>query len=248
MLLSENQLFQFGKVVVLMGGESAEREISLESGKAVHAALLKAGVDAHIIDYQKDSFHELINSGFDRVFLALHGRGGEDGTIQRELEAVGLPYTGSDALSSARAMDKIKSKSIWRDAGLPTPNAIEIDQKSNWEYVAEQVGLPVMIKPVREGSSFGAAKVYQVEDLFSAWTNASQFDERVMAERWIEGDEYTAPILDNKVLPFIKLETKNEFYDYDAKYNDDSTQYICPCGLDEVFELTWVLVVGVVLI
>lgn len=238
MLLSENQLFQFGKVVVLMGGESAEREISLESGKAVHAALLKAGVDAHIIDYQKDSFHELINSGFDRVFLALHGRGGEDGTIQRELEAVGLPYTGSDALSSARAMDKIKSKSIWRDAGLPTPNAIEIDQKSNWEYVAEQVGLPVMIKPVREGSSFGAAKVYQVEDLFSAWTNASQFDERVMAESWIEGDEYTVPILDNKVLPFIKLETKNEFYDYDAKYNDDSTQYICPCGLDEVFELT----------
>lgn len=238
MLLSENQLFQFGKVVVLMGGESAEREISLESGKAVHAALLKAGVDAHIIDYQKDSFHELINSGFDRVFLALHGRGGEDGTIQRELEDVGLPYTGSDALSSARAMDKIKSKSIWRDAGLPTPNAIEIDQKSNWEYVAEQVGLPVMIKPVREGSSFGAAKVYQVEDLFSAWTNASQFDERVMAESWIEGDEYTVPILDNKVLPFIKLETKNEFYDYDAKYNDDSTQYICPCGLDEVFELT----------
>lgn len=238
MLLSENQLFQFGKVVVLMGGESAEREISLESGKAVHAALLKAGVDAHIIDYQKDSFHELINSGFDRVFLALHGRGGEDGTIQRELEAVGLPYTGSDALSSARAMDKIKSKSIWRDAGLPTPNAIEIDQKSNWEYVAEQVGLPVMIKPVREGSSFGAAKVYQVEDLFSAWTNASQFDERVMAESWIEGDEYTVPILDNKVLPFIKLETKNEFYDYDAKYNDDSTQYICPCGLDDVFELT----------
>ena len=238
MHLSENQLSQFGKVVVLMGGESAEREISLESGKAVHAALLKAGVDAHIIDYQKDSFHELINSSFDRVFLALHGRGGEDGTIQRELEAVGLPYTGSDALSSARAMDKIKSKSIWRDAGLPTPNAIEIDQKSNWEYVAEQVGLPAMIKPVREGSSFGAAKVYQVENLFSAWTNASQFDERVMAESWIEGDEYTAPILDNKVLPFIKLETKNEFYDYDAKYNDDNTQYICPCGLDEVSELT----------
>ena len=135
-------------------------------------------------------------------------------------------------------MDKIKCKSIWRDAGLPTPNAIEIDQKSNWEYVAEQVGLPAMIKPVREGSSFGAAKVYQVENLFSAWINASQFDERVMAESWIEGDEYTVPILDSKVLPCIKLETENEFYDYDAKYNDDNTQYICPCGLDEVSELT----------
>jgi D-alanine-D-alanine ligase len=236
MQLPEYQALEFGKVAVLMGGESTEREISLESGRAVHTALLKVGIDAHFIDYQKDSFNQLINNDFDRVFLALHGRGGEDGTIQGELESIGLPYTGSDTSASALAMDKIRSKSIWRDAGLPTPNAIEIHQNSDWDHVVEQVGLSAMVKPVREGSSFGATKVDQVENLLSAWINASQFDERVMAESWIEGDEYTVSILDGRVLPVIKLETKNEFYDYDAKYNDSNTQYICPCGLDRVSE------------
>ena len=240
----------FGKVAVLMGGESAEREISLESGRAVHSALLKAGVDSHMIDYQKDSFERFINDGhmndFDRVFLALHGRGGEDGTIQKELESIGLPYTGSDASSSALAMDKIKSKSIWRDAGLSTPGAIEINRDTNWDNVVEQIGLPIMVKPVREGSSFGAAKVEQKENLFSAWKNASQFDDRVMAESWIDGDEYTVPLVAmetpqgwcHRVLPMIKLETKREFYDFDAKYNDSNTKYICPCGLDRDFEFT----------
>ena len=241
---------RFGKVAVLMGGESAEREISLESGRAVHSALLKVGVDSHMIDYQKDSFERFINDGhmndFDRVFLALHGRGGEDGTIQKELESIGLPYTGSDASSSALAMDKIKSKSIWRDAGLSTPGAIEINRDTNWDNVVEQIGLPIMVKPVREGSSFGAAKVEQKENLFSAWENASQFDDRVMAESWIDGDEYTVPLVAmetpqgwcHRVLPMIKLETKREFYDFDAKYNDSNTKYICPCGLDRDFEFT----------
>jgi len=236
MQLPEYQALEFGKVAVLMGGESAEREISLESGKAVHSALLSIGVDSHIIDYHKDSFKRLIKNDYDRVFLALHGRGGEDGTIQKELESIGLPYTGSDASSSALAMDKIKSKSIWRDGGLSTPNATEINKNTNWDNLVEQIGLPIMIKPVREGSSFGAAKIEQKEDLFSAWENASQFDDRVMAESWVEGDEYTVPILNNMVLPMIKLETKREFYNYDAKYNDSNTKYICPCGLDAVFE------------
>ena len=238
MQLPEYQASEFGKVAVVMGGESAEREISLESGRAVHSALLEVGIDSHIIDYQKDSFEQLINNNFDRVFLALHGRGGEDGTIQKELDSIGLPYTGSDASSSALAMDKIKSKSIWRDEGLATPNAIEINKNSNWDNVVEQVGLPIMIKPVREGSSFGAAKVEHKENLFSAWVNASQFDDRVMAESWIEGGEYTVPILEEMVLPMIKLETKREFYDYEAKYNDNDTKYICPCDLDKVFEST----------
>ena len=154
----------------------------------------------------------------------------------RKLESIGLPYTGSDAKSSALAMDKIKTKSIWRDAGLPTPNAIEINENSDLDDLTDQVGLPVMIKPVREGSSFGATKVDREESLLSAWTNATKFDDRVMAESWVEGDEYTVPILGETILPVIKLETKRKFYDYDAKYNDDKTKYICPCGLDQVSE------------
>jgi len=236
MQLPEYQALEFGKVAVLMGGESAEREISLESGSAVHSALLKIGVDSHTIDYQKDSFEQLTNNNFDRVFLALHGRGGEDGTIQKKLESIGLPYTGSGSSSSALAMDKIKSKSIWRDGGLSTPNTTEINKNTNWDNVVEQIGLPIMVKPVREGSSFGAAKVEQKENLFSAWENASQFDDRVMAESWVEGSEYTVPILNKMVLPMIKLETKQEFYNYDAKYIDKDTKYICPCGLDKVLE------------
>ena len=236
MQLPEYQASEFGKVAVLMGGKSAEREISLESGKAVHAALLNVGIDAYAIDYHENSFEKLSKNNFDRVFLALHGRGGEDGEIQRKLESIGLPYTGSDAKSSALAMDKIKTKSIWRDAGLPTPNAIEINENSDLDDLTDQVGLPVMIKPVREGSSFGATKVDREESLFSAWTNATKFDDRVMAETWVEGDEYTVPILGETILPVIKLETKRKFYDYEAKYNDDKTKYICPCGLNQVSE------------
>lgn len=232
----EFQATDFGKVAVLMGGQSAERTISLESGQAVHAALNNVGIDAHAIDFDKNTFHQLINDGFDRVFIALHGRGGEDGAIQGALESIGMPYTGSDVLGSALAMDKIRSKAIWRNAGLVTPAAVELTQSSHWDQIAEQIGLPIMVKPVREGSSIGASKVTQAENLSSAWEQANQFDSRVMAEAWIEGDEYTIPILNDSALPMIKLETSRDFYDYKAKYEDSDTSYICPCGLDETVE------------
>jgi D-alanine-D-alanine ligase len=236
MHLPEYQVSDFGKVAVLMGGQSAERAISLESGQAVYAALCNAGVDAHAIDFNKNEFQKLMNSGFDRVFIALHGRGGEDGTIQGALETIGLPYSGSNVLSSALAMDKLRSKAIWRSENLPTPGSVELNEKSNWNQIAEDLNLPIMVKPAREGSSVGASKVTKVEDLFPAWQQANQYDDRVMAESWVEGDEYTIPILGNTVLPMIKLETKRDFYDYQAKYEDDDTQYICPCGLDESIE------------
>ena len=230
--LPEYNASDFGKVAVLMGGQSAERVISIESGQAVHRALSNVGVDAHAIDFDNNTFHQLINEDFDRVFIVLHGRGGEDGTIQGALESIGMPYTGSNVMGSALAMDKIRSKAIWRDAGLPTPDAIELSIESDWVQVAEQVGLPIMVKPVNEGSSIGASKVSIADDLSSAWLQANQFDDRVMAESWIEGAEYTVPILNETVLPMIKLETSREFYDYKAKYEDDNTKYICPCGLD----------------
>jgi D-alanine-D-alanine ligase len=232
----EYQASDFGKVAVLMGGESAERVISLESGQAVHEALCNAGIDAHAIDFNKNEFQTLMNSSFDRVFIALHGRGGEDGTIQGALETIGLPYTGSNVLSSALAMDKLRSKAIWRAENLPTPGAVELNEKSNWNQVAEDLKLPIMVKPAREGSSVGASKVTQADDLSFAWQQANEFDDRVMAESWIEGDEYTVPILGDTVLPMIKLETKRDFYDYQAKYEDDDTKYICPCGLDDDVE------------
>ncbi|MEM6998566.1 MAG: D-alanine--D-alanine ligase [Pseudomonadota bacterium] len=238
MQLPEYQYSDFGKVAVLMGGQSAERNISLESGNAVYEALIETGVDAHVIDFKENEFQQLMTNKFDRVFIALHGRGGEDGSIQGALESIGLPYTGSDVLSSALAMDKIRCKAIWRDSNLPTPNVIELNQNSNWEQVVEKLKLPIMVKPVREGSSVGASKVTQENDLKAAWEQAKKFDDRVMAESWIEGEEYTIPILGNYVLPMIKLETKRDFYDYQAKYEDDDTKYICPCGLDKEIETT----------
>ena len=236
MQLPEYKASDFGKVAVLMGGQSAERAISLESGQAVFKALCAVGIDAHTIDFDKHSFEKLINEDFDRVFIALHGRGGEDGTIQGALETIGLPYSGSNVLGSALAMDKIRSKAIWKNSGLPTPAAIELTQASNFDQVVKELGLPIMVKPVREGSSIGASKVTEANKLSSAWLQANQFDDRVMAETWIEGDEYTIPVLNNYVLPMIKLETKREFYDYQAKYEDDDTKYICPCGLNNEIE------------
>lgn len=238
MQLPEYHSSDFGKVAVLMGGQSAERTISLESGRAVHKALCAVGIDAHAMDFNKGSFQILINEGFDRVFIALHGRGGEDGTIQGALESIGLPYTGSNVLGSALAMDKIRSKAIWKNSDLPTPAAIELTQVSDLERIVKELGLPIMVKPVREGSSIGASKVTEADKLSSAWMQANQFDDRVMAETWIEGDEYTIPVLNNRVLPMIKLETKREFYDYQAKYQDDDTKYICPCGLETDVEQT----------
>lgn len=226
----------FGKVAVLMGGRSTERVISLESGDAVVKALCNEGIDAHGIDFDRDSINYLVAEKFDRVFIALHGRGGEDGTVQGALETAGIPYTGSGVLASALAMDKLLSKSVWRAGGLPTPAAVELNHASDWRQVAGEVGLPIMVKPVNEGSSIGAGKVKVIDELAAAWARANRFDDRVMAETWIEGAEYTVPVLGDSALPMVKLETEREFYDYTAKYEDDDTRYICPCGLDSEVE------------
>ena len=223
----------YGKVAVLMGGLSAEREISLVSGQAVFAALKDAGINVHEIDVGRDIMLELVNEKFDRAFIALHGRGGEDGVIQGALETMQIPYTGSGVLGSALAMDKSRTKRIWQGMGLPTPGFTEINEDTDWDYIGEKLGFPLMIKPVHEGSSLGASKVEQVGELKEAWYSASKYDDRIMAEQWITGREYTVPILEDRVLPMIRLETPREFYDYEAKYQSESTEYICPCGLDE---------------
>ncbi|MFB3101245.1 MAG: D-alanine--D-alanine ligase [Gammaproteobacteria bacterium] len=223
---------QFGKVAVMMGGSSAEREISLQSGQAVFEALQRQKVDAHIVDPQENLMTQLATGNFDRVFIALHGRGGEDGLIQGLLETLELPYTGSGVLGSSLAMDKCRSKRVWLSHELATPAFVELNEHSDWENVVEYLDLPLIVKPVREGSSYGASKVKELGELKNAWRQAHEYDERVMAESWIVGSEYTVSILGDDVLPMIRLETPREFYDYEAKYIADTTKYHCPCGLD----------------
>ncbi|MGA7802601.1 MAG: D-alanine--D-alanine ligase [Gammaproteobacteria bacterium] len=221
----------FGKVAVLMGGRSAERAVSLNSGTAVLNALLARGVDAHPVDAdQPDLLGELARTGFDRAFIALHGRGGEDGVIQGALEVLGLPYTGSGVLGSALSMDKVRTKRVWQGAGLPTPPYAVLRERADLS-AAESLGFPLMIKPAREGSSIGMSKVEQTAGLEAAWLAAAGYDREVLAERWIEGGEYTAALLGADALPLIRLETPRSFYDYEAKYQADSTRYLCPCGL-----------------
>ena len=229
----KDNIANYGKVAVLMGGNSAERAISLKSGKAVLNALKKNGIDAIGFDVGADIFNQLQRAKIDRVFIAMHGRGGEDGLIQGGLEYSCIPYTGSGVLGAALAMDKSRSKAIWRYHGLPTPNYEELNFNSNPERIFESLGVPIMLKPVHEGSSFGAFKVSNQDEFVAAWREARRFDKRVIAETWIFGDEYTVPILGDRVLPLIKLEVGREFYDYVAKYEADDTRYICPCGLSE---------------
>lgn len=229
---NDDRARDFGKVAVLYGGTSAERDISLESGRAVHAGLREAGIDAHLFDTYERRLTELLDDNYDRAFIALHGRGGEDGVIQGALETLGIPYTGSGILGSALAMDKVRSKQIWRGAGIPTPDFLEIRGRDDLESIADLLGFPVMIKPVHEGSSCGASRVTSSEQLEEAWRQAGSFDDRVMAERWIIGSEYTLSILMDECLPLIRLETPREFYDYQAKYMEETTRYICPTGLD----------------
>lgn len=224
---------QFGKVAVLMGGLSAEREISLLSGNAVLTALKNQGVDAYNIDVNENIVTELLNGKYQRAFIVLHGRGGEDGTMQGLLEIMKIPYTGSGVLASSLAMDKLKTKQIWLAAGLPTPDFYIIDSIQSCEQALATLGLPLIIKPVLEGSSIGMSKVEQEEELIPAWHKAQQCGGTIIAESWIEGEEYTAAMLDDQVLPMIKLKTSHKFYDYDAKYEAKDTQYICPCGLSE---------------
>jgi D-alanine-D-alanine ligase len=221
----------FGKVAVLMGGRSAEREISLRSGQAVLTALQQRGVQALAVDAGADDFVQQLDSGrFDRAFIALHGRGGEDGVVQGLLECLGIPYTGSRVLGSALSMDKLRSKQVWTGAGLPTPAYATLQQEADLQAV-QALGFPVMFKPVHEGSSIGMTKVEHERDLQKAWQEASRYDSEVMAESWVYGAEYTAAIVGEAALPLIRLETPREFYDYEAKYFADTTRYHCPCGL-----------------
>ncbi len=222
----------FGKVAVLMGGRSAEREISLRSGNAVLEALLRSGVDAEAVDAGDETvLTHLAQAGFDRVFIALHGRGGEDGVMQGCLDQLGLPYTGSGVLGSALGMDKLRTKQMWRGLGLPTPEFALLGCEADLTTAADTVGFPMMIKPVHEGSSIGMSKVERADQLAAAWRQAEQFDHWVLAERWVTGTEYTAAILGDEALPLIRLETPNQFYDYQAKYEASTTRYLCPCGL-----------------
>lgn len=223
----------WGKVAVLMGGCSAEREISLKSGTAVLEALLRQGVDAQGIDVGKKVLEQLSRGQFKRAFIALHGRGGEDGVIQGALETLGLPYTGSGVLGSALAMDKLRSKQLWRGMGLPTADFSVLNEGTDLALVVANLGLPLMVKPAREGSSLGMRKVDSIEALRAAYREAMAFDGTVIAEQWLPGAEYTAAILRGRALPLIGLETPRIFYDFEAKYLTDTTRYLCPCGLSE---------------
>ena len=225
------------KIAVLLGGTSAEREVSLNSGNAVLVALRKQGYDAHPIDPKTFPVATLKEQGFDRVFNILHGRGGEDGTMQGLLEQIGLPYTGCGVMASALTMDKMRTKMLWKAFGLPvaemeivtTENRINLNPMA----VVKKLGLPLMVKPSLEGSSVGLTKVKTVEELESAVDFALKFDRTVLIEEWLAGDEFTVPVLDGEVLPSIKIVPEGEFYDYDAKYISDNTQYFCPAGLTE---------------
>ena len=221
----------FGKVAVLMGGPSAEREVSLKSGNAVLAALKRQGIDAHGIDADKSTLRLLEDGRFDRAFIALHGRWGEDGVIQGALEVLGIPYTGSGVLGSALGMDKMKTKFLWTAAGIPTPEYAVLETATDLGKVASRLGLPVFVKPAREGSSLGVSKAKSVAELKVAREAAAKFDDQVIAERFIDGAEITCGILGDRALPLIKIETDREFYDYEAKYLLDTTRYLCPCGL-----------------
>lgn len=228
-----------GRVAVFMGGDSAEREVSLNSGAAVVSALQSAGVDAFGVDVQGCLLKTVDDPQFDRVFIALHGRGGEDGTLQAILAQAGIPFTGSEVLASALAMDKLRSKYVFEGCGLPTPKFRAMASVSEADEVLASLNAPLSVKPSREGSSIGIRKVTTREELVSAYEAASQHDSLVLVEEWIEGPEFTVSVLQGRALPAIGLSTEHEFYDYDAKYLADDTQYRIPCGLapDQELEL-----------
>jgi D-alanine-D-alanine ligase len=223
----------FGKVAVLLGGKSAEREVSLKSGSMVLAALKKKGVDAHAFDPAEKSIEALQKEKFGRAFIALHGRFGEDGTMQGILEWLGIPYTGSGVLASALAMDKVRTKRIWSAEGLPTAPYAVLTREMNLQVVARKLGIPLFVKPASEGSSVGMSKVKRVGDLDQAFTLAVNYDPVVIAEKFIDGPELTVAILGEQALPVIRIETPREFYDYEAKYVANDTRYLIPAGLTE---------------
>ncbi len=225
----------FGKVAVLFGGTSAEREVSLKSGAAVLAALQSAGVDAHAFDPADRPLEDLKRDGFARVFIALHGRGGEDGSVQGALDLLGIPYTGSGILASALAMDKWRTKLVWQAAGLPVADFVILDADSDFAAVEQQLGLPLFVKPANEGSSIGISKVKMPGGLKAAYAEAAKYDSIVMAERFLAGGEFTVGILGTgknaKALPPIRIVPTTDFYDFEAKYLRDDTEYRIPSGL-----------------
>lgn len=226
-----------GRVAVFMGGDSAEREVSLKSGNAVLAALRSAGVDAYGVDVQGCLLRTVDHPEFDRVFIALHGRGGEDGTLQAILSQAGIPYTGSEMLASALAMDKLRTKYVFAGCGLPTPKFRAMGSVDEADDILRELSLPLSVKPSREGSSIGIRKVSNREELTDAYQQASALDPLVLVEEWVEGPEFTVSLLQDKALPAIGLSTDHVFYDYEAKYLTDDTRYRIPCGLEPEAEL-----------
>ncbi len=226
---------EFGKVAVLFGGTSAEREVSLNSGSRVLAALQGQGIDAHAFDPATQPLDAL--KGYDRAFIALHGRHGEDGTIQGALEVMHIPYTGSGVLASALAMDKFRTKLMWQAAGLAIPEYALLTADSDFADIEEELGLPLFVKPAHEGSSIGITKVKERGALKAAYEAAARLDPLVIAEKGVMGGEYTVGIIGDEAMPIIKIEPATEWYDYEAKYNRDDTRYLCPCGLPEAKEM-----------
>lgn len=227
---------QFGKVAVLMGGISAERDVSLVSGAAVLQGLRSKGVDAHGVDVNPSNIADLSAQGFDRAFIALHGRWGEDGVVQGALEAIGMPYTGSDVLGCALAMDKVRSKQVWQALGLPTARYQVLRAEADLDGLIDELGLPLFLKPALEGSSVGIGKVSDEKELLAAYRKTAAVGDDVLAEQFIPGAELTTAIFKDAALPVIRMSTENEFYDYEAKYQSDDTQYFCPAGLSDELE------------
>lgn len=225
----------FGKVAVLFGGKSGEREVSIKSGSAVLAALQRQGVNAEAFDPAVRPLHDL--EKFDRAMISLHGRFGEDGAMQGALELLGIPYTGSGVMASAIGMDKWRTKMIWSAAGVSTPAFELVKADSDLAAIEQRLGLPLFVKPANEGSSIGISKVKQTGGLKAAFELAKKSDPLVIAEQFVGGGEYTVGILGNKALPIVRIVPKNEFYDFEAKYLRDDTEYLCPCGLSEAKEL-----------
>jgi D-alanine-D-alanine ligase len=238
--LSQVNVAALGKVGVLLGGKSGERDISLMSGKGVLDALISKGVNAHAFDPGQQAITELAAQKFDRVFIALHGRYGEDGTMQGLLEQMSLPYTGSGVLASALAIDKQATKRLWSSFNLATPRFVMLNANSDWKKVAQDLGLPIIVKPAREGSSLGLTKVTKPEDLSAAYELAAKLDRDVMAEQCIIGEELTCPIVGDgenaRALPVIRIVAPDSNYDYHNKYFSDDTKYLCPTGLDLALE------------
>jgi D-alanine-D-alanine ligase len=224
----------FGKVAVLMGGDSNERAISLLSGDAVFHALKRLGIEVDTFDPSERDIEEI--KTYNRVFIALHGRGGEDGSIQAFLKSKKVAYTGSDSASSAIGMDKLKTKLLWRSLNISTPDFLKVTKKTSYTDIVDSIGLPFFIKPSNEGSSIGIDKIKSEQQYKEAFLKASKIDINVIVERFVDGEEYTVAIVNNKTLPVIKIKPSNEFYDYEAKYLRDDTQYICPSGLEKAKE------------